>query len=230
METKKITPEQMATLFEFTQRHFVEYYDLQAELADHLANAIEARWVEQPDLPFDGAVQLEFKKFGIFGFSDIVEQRQNALTKRYYKLVWQEMRTSLSAPLVIGAIAIGILLFYVLPVHPWIYVILLFGFLTASSVRLWRIKKQYRKKLRQTGKKWLLEEIIFNCGGLGVLLYLPIQLANYDMDKEMSQWMAGFMSVLLVTLFIYDYIVLFRLPSRAELHLRKVYPEYAMEN
>jgi len=230
MEAKKISQEQMQKLFTFTRQHFVEYYDLQAELADHLANAIEARWAEQPHLSFDEALQLEFKKFGIFGFSDIVEQRQKALTKRYYRLVWQEVRKSVNIPVSIVAIASGFLLFKSILLLPWIYMALLSVFLTGSSVRLWRIRKQYRERLRKTGKKWLLEEIIFNCGGLGVLLYLPIQLVNYDLERELSPWMAGIMSLMLVVLFIYDYIVLFRLPSRAELHLQKVYPEYGIEN
>jgi hypothetical protein len=47
---------------------------------------------------------------------------------------------------------------------------------------------------------------------------------------KVSPAAAAVMAVVLVLLFIYDYVVLFRLPSRAELHLRKVYPEYAVEN
>ena len=103
MEAKKIDHEQMQKLFTFTRQHFVEYYDLQAELADHLANAIEARWAEQPGLSFDEALHLEFKKFGIFGFSDIVEQRQNALFKKYYRLVWHEFRSTVSLPAIGGS-------------------------------------------------------------------------------------------------------------------------------
>ena len=30
------------SLYQFTRDHFVEYYDLQTELVDHLANSIEA--------------------------------------------------------------------------------------------------------------------------------------------------------------------------------------------
>lgn len=41
---KTVTPEQIERLYEFTRGHYVEHCDLQSELVDHLANAIEKRW------------------------------------------------------------------------------------------------------------------------------------------------------------------------------------------
>ena len=89
---KKITQEQNDQLFAFTIKHFVEYYDLQNELTDHLANAIEERWKTEPNLSFDDALKQEFKKFGIFGFMGVVESRQAALNKKYKKLMWGYMK------------------------------------------------------------------------------------------------------------------------------------------
>lgn len=37
----QLTKEQIQSLFTFTKQHFVEWYDLQCELVDHLANDIE---------------------------------------------------------------------------------------------------------------------------------------------------------------------------------------------
>ena len=85
---RKIKTAQIEQLYSFTRQHFVEHYDLQTELVDHLANAIEAKWEQQPELDFETALQQEFKKFGVFGFMDVVEQRQGALTKKYYKIIW----------------------------------------------------------------------------------------------------------------------------------------------
>lgn len=39
----KLSTEQIDYLYQFTRNHYVEYYDLQTELVDHLANAIEAQ-------------------------------------------------------------------------------------------------------------------------------------------------------------------------------------------
>ena len=43
----KINIEQTNRLYECTRQHYVEYYDLQTELVDHLANAIEQKWLDE---------------------------------------------------------------------------------------------------------------------------------------------------------------------------------------
>jgi hypothetical protein len=82
----KLTQEQIDQLYIFTRQHYVEYFDVQSELVDHLANAIETEWQENPKLSFDEALNKEFKKFGVFGFEDVVEQKQKQLTRKYYSL------------------------------------------------------------------------------------------------------------------------------------------------
>ncbi len=230
MEAEKINPQQLQDLFAFTRKHFVEYHDLQAELADHLANAIEERWQQQPGLSFNEALQAEFKKFGIFGFSDIVEQRQNALFKRYHRLVWQEFRSALDIRMALIIAFSSAAIFMAVLFFPWSYALLLLLFFGVSSYKLWQIKKHYRQKLEATGKKWLLEEIIFNCGGLGVMMTLPLQFALHMPTEALTPMLAAVMTALLVLLFVYDYIVLFRMPGKAVTYLQKVYPEYGLEN
>ena len=39
----KLTPQQIEQLYQFTRQHYVEWYDLQTELVDHLANSIETQ-------------------------------------------------------------------------------------------------------------------------------------------------------------------------------------------
>ena len=54
----KLTPEQIDRLYQFTRQHYVEWYDLQTELVDHLANSIEAQWQENPKKnSFEDALQ-----------------------------------------------------------------------------------------------------------------------------------------------------------------------------
>jgi membrane-associated protease RseP (regulator of RpoE activity) len=108
----KLTVEQIDRLYQFTRQHYVEYYDLQTELVDHLANAIEEQWQENPKISFEDALQIEFKKFGVFGFMNVVEQRQSALNKKYSKMVWNELKGFFSIPKIIGTIsAIGIVFY-----------------------------------------------------------------------------------------------------------------------
>ncbi len=67
--SRKITKEENEKLFEFCKRHYVYHYDLQIELVDHLASAIEEQWKTDSELGFDEALKKSFGKFGISGFS-----------------------------------------------------------------------------------------------------------------------------------------------------------------
>src|SRR5436190_20609356 len=94
----KLTSEQIDRLYQFTIQHYVEYYDLQTELVDHLANAIEQQWEENPKISFEDALQVEFKKFGIFGFTGVVEKRQLVLDKKYKQIVWGHLKSFYNIP------------------------------------------------------------------------------------------------------------------------------------
>ena len=109
----KLTPEQIDRLYQFTRQHYVEWYDLQTELVDHLANSIEAQWQENPKISFEDALQIEFKKFGIFGFMDVVEKRQAALNKRYNKIVWQHFKAFFTIPKIVITLFSFFLMFFI---------------------------------------------------------------------------------------------------------------------
>ena len=71
---RKVTAEEIKRLYEFTRKHYVEYYDVQTELVDHLASGMESSWEEEPELGFEENLQREFKNFGVFGFMEVVEK------------------------------------------------------------------------------------------------------------------------------------------------------------
>lgn len=84
----KLTKEHIQNLYKFTRQHYVEYYDVQTELVDHLANDIEQVWIEKPTLRFEEARDLSFKKFGVFGFMEVLEEKQKSMSKKYSKILW----------------------------------------------------------------------------------------------------------------------------------------------
>ncbi|WP_117881504.1 hypothetical protein [Aureibaculum luteum] len=97
----ELTKEHIESLFTFTEKHYVEWYDLQTELVDHLANDIEQIWKEEPNLTFTEARNKSFKKFGVMGFSSVVEKRQKALNLKYWKLILKEFKLFFSLPKII---------------------------------------------------------------------------------------------------------------------------------
>ena len=83
---RKITQEESEQLFQFCREQNIEHYDLQVELVDHLASAIEEQWERWPELSFEYALKQAFKKFGTKGFREIFKTRKKELNKKYARL------------------------------------------------------------------------------------------------------------------------------------------------
>lgn len=225
----KLTAEQIEHLYVFTRRHFVDYYDLQTELVDHLANAIEQKWTEQPNVSFEQALQQEFKKFGIFGFTTLVEKRQVVLTKKYNRMLWGYFREFFKLPKIMLTIALTGLIYLLIQSSPIAFSMLFIILMLFGIIRLIQMNVKYRKKVKNTGKRWMLEEIIFRCGSFGIYLQIPIQLNRFlfeDSYPELGIWL---LSGSLVVIALYQYVVLILIPSKAGEHIKETYPEYAME-
>ena len=230
----KLTPEQIDRLYQFTRQHYVEWYDLQTELVDHLANAIEQQWQENPKISFEDALQMEFKKFGIFGFMDVVEKRQAALNKRYNKIVWQHFKAFFTIPKIVITLFSFFLMFFVFRNYANsenLILILFFGILTLFWISLFLQSRKNKKQYQKTGKKWLLKEIIFGHSSFAGLSYLPVQiLINTDFTDNIGILKATFFSLLFVSMALCEYIILVIIPSKAEDYLKETCPEYALEN
>jgi len=231
----KVNQEQIERLYRFTREHFVEHYDLQTELVDHLSNAIEQEWKENPKLSFEEALQKEFKKFGVFGFMDVVEQRQSALNKKYNLLIWKHFKNFFTIPkiiitisLVFGlfnffkyvffyeAMAVGMILWFVLLIVALIYE-----------------KKKIKKRKKQTGKKWMFEEIIYGYGSFSGFFVFPFNVINVFSNHGNgipNDYVLFGISFFLVTVFLVTFIVTKIIPSKAEEYLNQTYPEYAFSN
>lgn len=229
----KLSAEQIERLYAFTRQHYVEYYDLQTELVDHLANAIEEQWQHNPKLSFEDALRIEFKKFGVFGFMDVVEKRQAALQKKYNQLVWKELKTFFRLPKIIGTLAAIGIIFYMLKLFQQDVVIVQMTFVVlvvSFFVGIFWLSRKNKKNHKKTGKKWLLKEIIFGYGSFTGLMYLPIQIALRIKGDNYNDWALLLFSFLLIIMALAEYIVLVLIPSKAEMFLKETYPEYELVN
>ncbi|WP_177761641.1 hypothetical protein [Flavobacterium sp. I3-2] len=156
---KKLTQEQIDQLFVFTKKHLVEHYDVQVELVDHLANAIEAEWEINPNISFTEALQKEYKNFGVFGFSGLVEQKQAALQNHYWNIIKNEMQSFFTIPKIVISVALFYVLFqfYSKPTtlgeQIWLA---LEGVLLITTIVIWIY--QYIK-IKKSNKKYLIQSI-----------------------------------------------------------------------
>ena len=232
----KLSPEQIERLYEFTRQHYVEYYDLQTELVDHLANAVEEQWLENPKLSFETALDIEFKKFGVFGFTDVLKNRKKTLEKKYLKIIWSNLKEYFRIPRIIATILSVYLVFLILEntsiLEDFSSFLGKFGGYLFYVVIYFIIYKQ-KKKRKKAEKKWLFKEIIYS---YGLICFFSIFILNSAfvlirrflpeiIDNSVSQL---FISTFLMLYILLCYIVLKVIPSKAQEYLKETYPEYEM--
>ena len=225
----KPTEQNIQDLYKFTRQHFVEHFDVQTELVDHLANDIEQIWKEKPNLSFEQARDISFKKFGVFGFMDVVEEKQKQLGKKYTKILWRFTKEWFLLPKIILTLAI-FTLFYILLGHNIgqviflaILVILGFGDLFLG----YQLRKKVKKRYAASAKKWMLEDTIYNTASFsGVLIVSNLLQITHFIDDISTIWVQILFSFLLTLAIIYSYVALIVIPKKAEELLTEHYPEY----
>ena len=229
MTNKKLTSEQIQSLYDFTAAHFVEWYDLQTELVDHLANGIEEKWQDDPKLSFHEALNFEFKKFGVFGFEDVICSQKKALTKVYNKLVWKFVKNSFSMPTAIFLFSIIFLLIRLFADDKYgqhyffgfTGLVILFFIILHFKIK--HIKKE-RKKLHN--KKYLLEDIIYKGGDYTVLVAGVVPQFILRINNIENLYLQLLISLLVTITVMFFYIILYIMPAKVDNYLSKIYPEF----
>jgi len=232
----KVNESQIAELYAFTRKHYVEHYDLQTELVDHLAMAIEKQWAKNEHISFDKALQIEFKKFGVFGFMEVVEERQKALSKKYSKLIWKHLKEYFKLPKIILLLILTVVLYYLIElaiVDRLVLTILLALSLLAYVVDAVIHVKRNKAKKNNGEKKWMFEEIIRSYGSGLWLFFVPVQGINIlnSTDVEFAVKSPVFIAVfsfVFILLLMVSYIIQFEIPKKAEHYLEETYPEYKL--
>lgn len=104
----QLSQQQLEEIKQFVLRKGFAYLDVQMEIVDHVASAIEERMEADPQLDFSKALQETYDSFGVLGFSTIADAMTNGLQKKYNRYFWQNFCSFFSYKyillLVLGAI------------------------------------------------------------------------------------------------------------------------------
>ncbi|MBC8643469.1 hypothetical protein [Flavobacterium lindanitolerans] len=229
----KLNEQQINQLYLFTRRHFVEWYDLQSELVDHLANSIEDRWKENPKLTFEEALELEFKKFGIFGFMDVVDERRRFLSKKYSRIIWKHYKEFFRLPKIILTVSSMYFLYFLsekLQDSQYLYLSILAVIGIVFTVESRKIHKAQKLKEKETGKKWFFEQMV-DAFDVYPITLLPMQLINLSVTIGEDGWHRGiaiFGAILLVLFALLQYVHWKIVYPKIVQEMGSVYPEYEM--
>jgi hypothetical protein len=228
----KLTPPQIQNLYAFTRQHYVEHYDLQTELVDHLANDIESVWQTQTNLSFEDARDKAFKKFGVFGFMDVLERRQKAMNKRYLKYLWTELKQWFTFPKLITTMALFFAIYLGLStIFAKSFLIGLFVIICVFAIyKSIQLKRQFKQRKALSNKKWMLEEIIFKqAGGSAMLLLSQLpQWYNFSDNIFDNPYIVLGLSIFSTLFCLWMYISFEIIPNKAEQLLNETYPEFCL--
>lgn len=228
----KLNEDQIQELYAFTRKHFVEHYDLQTELVDHLANGIEQQQIATPTLIFHEALNKEFKKFGIFGFQDVISERMKAMNKKYRAIIWRFYKEYFKLPKILLILFLSFIYFSVIRLMDYKVAYYFFmGTLILTLLPLVTRSFNYRKRLNSKKRKWMLEEKIFNQMGYFNLGLLPIYVLKITILSSIlfsNDFYTMVLSLFVVCYIIMVFIMIMVIPPKAEQLLSETYPEYKM--
>jgi hypothetical protein len=163
MSERKLTSEQIEELHEFCYFQSVFHYDMQVELVDHLASAIEEFWETNPALPFQDALYQVSAQFGNHaGFVIIRQEKEKALRKKYRRLLWQFVADYYKFPKVMVTLSLFLGIFTALRFtenDQWIVGSLLIIFITFSLFYLFYYFPKYVRIKVPEKHPFLLNEI-----------------------------------------------------------------------
>jgi hypothetical protein len=173
----QLSEQQIDQLFQFCEKRRVFHYDLQVEIVDHLANAIEERMQADPRLGFSDALDLVHRSFGPLGLRSMTSSREQALEKRYNQMRWQLFKSYFTWP----KFAFTFLLIMIVTALPqfldgnalaWAVIVLgviTVGYILRFQWQAHRFRKQQTRKLLMTTHSHLYFSPVFLSLGMQVM-------------------------------------------------------------
>jgi len=110
--TNQLSKEEIDQLFKFVESKNVKYKDVQFEIVDHLASAIEEMQESDPTLSFNSALLRTYAKFPITGFAVMILAKEKALSKFWKKRFFSAFLSCFSYPKIILTLIFSSLIFF----------------------------------------------------------------------------------------------------------------------
>lgn len=184
------------------------------------------------NLSFEQARDMSFKKFGVFGFMDVVTARQKAMSKRYMKLLWSFAKDWFTFPKLLQTLVLFFTVFFLFELtYGKIIAISLFsGLFIVMFIKGIKFSKYIKKKEKPGEKLWLLEDLIFRNATATGMVFISLLVNSFNTLRIF--WVynnSPLIAALIFTLLaIYTYVSVVILPKNAKTLLKKTYPEFSM--
>lgn len=216
----------------FLEQKYVGYYDVQIELIDHLASAIEELIEEDPELNFELALDIVYKRFGVGGFAKIVKEKEKALGKFWRKQIWKTFLEFLRPPLLFIGLGLFTVIYTLQEVGNFVFLtghsfLSLLTFLLAVSFC-------YKMYVREDDfERYLFLKSYYNNVGLILVIlayYVPTLVLDYStfsFYEKFLPYMQVFSAAYLTLNAILIYILIFKIPRELLSKMKKQDLKYA---
>lgn len=162
----------------------------------------------------------------------VVEERQKFLNRKYSRLIWSYYREFFGLPKIILTLALvfGVHTINQLMVNLDIFPAIAFSFLLIALFYTFKRRHDFKKKAKETGMKWLFEDIMLNRIYL-LIFILPSTVINLCIliqnNFEPSEWSLILGEIAFVLMGLLVFIQLMIVPKKVAADLAKIYPEYS---
>lgn len=164
MEPRKMTQENIDYLFRIVEQNGVEYYDVQVEMVDHFASAVERNWERNPKATFADSFIEEYKKLKDIDFELIQSEKEAALQKKYKKIQWRYIQDFFNWPKIALTAFLSYIIyqsFFLLTNYlNFVVLIVLLDFLIIAIVSFFVYPRKFSIKLKENKKFLIIEQLI----------------------------------------------------------------------
>lgn len=233
MTERKLTPKEIELIYDFCCDRGISEYEIQSELVDHLASAIEETWKEKPDSSFHDALFEAYHQFGPDGFKKLAKSKKRAFQRQYNLVFLKFLGSFFQLPRIILTFALCFSLFAILRVFEAREPVMFFiqGF--SLALYLWYIlfffprRLAFKVKKKQAFLFLNYIELLRKASNLLVLfLVQAINMSFRYFEASDTTWFDFGLSFMVVFLFIIGYALMFYMPQLTRRHFKEQFPQF----
>lgn len=178
---KKLTRVQVEELFKLVERNAIKYYDVQLEIVDHYATAIEEIWQNEPNLSFYHAQKRVYNEF--WDFKNLEMEKRKFLEKKYRLAMWKSFKEWFSFPKILISFFAFLIVFQIVATSSfWTDILLQTIFYSTLFICLVSPLNAMRRK-----SKWKID--LLEMESIGVIMSIPQVFGIFTIQWTNMEWL-----------------------------------------
>lgn len=224
---QELSAAQIEHLFDFVKSKYVRYIDVQHELVDHLATAIEEEMELNPNLNYYQALDKVYSHFPITGFVHFVAEKEKGVRRYWQRKIFNYFLDYLKLPKIVLLIGICGLNYLLLQAFsPYGLLVLLsayFGFTIITHI----INFRFFKSMSLCEKDYLVistyKSLFYNVGFPPIFLIYFGDHLDFIEPQVLTTWYSILVSVVLGIMGIWNMASLTDFPKMLKEDLEQKY-------